>query len=84
MDEFIKAHNEPGGIDQAGIGLNQYLIRSGDRSFTWIGMFESEKAISEVRPHLVEQLDKIRDLLEEISPETGISDPASGPVIWTN
>ena len=84
VDEFIKKHNEPGGIEQAGIGLNQYLIRSGDRSFTWIGMFESEAAIAEVSPHLVQQLDKIRDLLEEISPEIGISDPASGPVIWTN
>ena len=47
-------------------------------------MFESEAAIAEVRPHLVQQLDKVRDLLEEISPEIGISDPASGPVIWTN
>ena len=47
-------------------------------------MFESETAIAEVRPHLIEQLDKIRDLLEEISPEIGISDPASGPVIWSN
>ena len=84
VDDFIKQHNEPGGIDQAGVGLNQYLIRTGDRTFAWIGIFESETAIAEVRPHLIEQLDKIRDLLEEISPEIGISDPASGPVVWTN
>jgi hypothetical protein len=47
-------------------------------------MFKSETAIAEVRPHLVEQLDKIRHLLEEISPEIGVSDPSSGSVIWTN
>ena len=84
VDKFIEKHNEPGDIDQTGIGLNQYLIRSGDRSFTWIGMFESETAIAEVRPNLVQKLDKVRNLLEEISQEIGISDPASGPVIWTN
>ena len=60
------------------------LIDKGSSTQCNMGMFESEKAISEVRPHLVEQLDKIRNLLEEISPEIGISDPASGPVIWTN
>jgi hypothetical protein len=84
VDEFIKRHHEPGGIDQVGIGLKQYMIHTGDRTFTWIGMFKSETAIAEVRPHLVEQLDKIRDLLEEISPEMGVSDPPFGSVIWTN
>jgi hypothetical protein len=33
---------------------------------------------------LVGELDKIRDLLDEISSEVGLTDPASGPVIWTN
>ena len=84
VDEFIKRHNAPEGIDQAGIGLNQYLIRTGDRTFTWIGMFKSESAIAEVRPHLIKQLDKIRDLLKEISPELGVSDASSGSVVWTN
>ena len=84
VDEFIKRHNSPEGIDQAGIGLNQYLIRTGDRTFTWISMFKSESAIAEVRPHLIKQLDKIRDLLEEISPELGVSDASSGSVVWTN
>ena len=57
------------------------MIHTGDRTFTWIGMFKSETAIAKVRPHLVEQLDKIRDLLEEISSEIGVSDPSSGSVI---
>jgi hypothetical protein len=84
VDEFIKRHNAAEGIDQAGIGLNQYLIRTAERTFTWIGMFKSESAIAEVRPHLIKQLDKIRDLLEEISPELGVSDASSGSVVWTN
>ena len=47
-------------------------------------MLVSEGAIAEVRPHLREQLDKVRGLLEEISPEQGVSDPSSGPVILIN
>jgi len=47
-------------------------------------MFESEATIAKVRPHLIEQLDKVRDLLEEISAGHGISASPSGPVIWTN
>ena len=27
-------------------------------------------------------LDTVRDMLEEISPELGVTDPVSGPVIW--
>ena len=84
VDEFIRMHNSPGGINQKGIGIKQYMTQTGDRTFTWIGLFESEGQIAALRPHLVGELDKIRDLLEEISSEVGLTDPASGPVIWTN
>ena len=47
-------------------------------------MSEIDDQIAELRSHLVGELDKIRDLLEEISSEVGLTDPASGPVIWTN
>jgi len=29
---------------------------------------------------MIESLNSVRDLLEEISPELGVTDPASGPV----
>ena len=34
---------------------------------------------------MMKQLDTIRHTLEEISPESGVTDPASGPVVydWT-
>ena len=82
--EFTRMHNSPDGINQKGIGIKQYMTQTGERTFTWIGLFESEDQIAELRSHLVGELDKIRDLLEEISPDLGLTDPASGPVIWTN
>ena len=84
VDEFMRMHNSPDGINQKGIGIKQYMTKTGDRTFTWIGLFESEDQIAGLRPHLVGELDKIRDLLDEISSEVGLTDPASGPVIWTN
>tara|TARA_B100001123_G_C15201805_1_gene983683 strand:- start:1029 stop:1163 length:135 start_codon:yes stop_codon:yes gene_type:complete len=44
-------------------------------------MFEPETSIAEVRLHLIEQIDKVRDLLEEILQELGASDPSSGAVV---
>ena len=60
------------------------MTQTGDRTFTWIRLFESEDAIADVRPHLVAQLYKFRELLEEISRELGLTDPFSGEVIWSN
>ena len=60
------------------------MTQTGDRTFTSIRLFESEDAIADVRPHLVSQLDKLRELLEEISRELGLTDPSSGEVIWSN
>ena len=60
------------------------MTQTGDRTLTWIGLFESEDAIADVRPHLVAQFYKFRELLEEISPVLGLTDPSSGEVIWSN
>ena len=60
------------------------MTNPGDRTLTWIGLCESEDAIADVRPHLVTQLYKFRELLEEIFPELGLTDPSSEEVVWSN
>ena len=84
VDEFIRMHNSPDKIYQKGIGIKQYMTQTGYRTFTWIGLFEPEDQIASLRSHLVGELDKLRGLLEEISSELGLTDPASSAVIWTN
>ena len=44
-------------------------------------IIESENHIKKARPQMIKFLDSIRSLLEEISPELGVTDPVSGPVI---
>ena len=64
--------------------LSQLLIRTGDGQYCGIGFWDSEDALVSARPEMIAFLDKFRDLLEEISPEVGVTDAVSGPVIVDN
>ena len=44
-------------------------------------MLKSEEAMVTAKPDMIALLDTARDLLEEISPELGGTDPVSGPVV---
>ena len=60
--------------------LDSYYIETGKRTFMWVGVFESEQHLIDSRPALIANLDMMRHSLEEITPELGVTDPASGPV----
>ena len=60
----------------------QVLAKTGARSYVSYGLWESEAAMVKARPNMIALLDSGRDLLDEISPELGITDPVSGPVIF--
>ncbi len=78
-DEFIRKHHE---TDFKNIAVSQQLIRTSDKGICWIGVFESKESLVAARPELINQLDQVRHLLEEISPELGVTNPVSGPVVW--
>ena len=46
-----------------------------------IGEWKDEQSIAKARDKMIAGLDTVRLLLEEISPELGVTDPVSGPVI---
>jgi len=79
VDDFIKHEKE---LDFEGMAEQITLIKTGDTTFCWIGVFESEDAIANCRPKMIQQLDTIRHTLMEISPELGVTDPSSGPVVF--
>ena len=45
------------------------------------GEWNSEDDIAEARPKMIEFLDTLRETLEELSPELGVTDPYSGTVV---
>ena len=42
---------------------------------------KDEQSIAKARDKMIAGLDTVRSLLEEISPELGVTDPVAGPVI---
>ena len=46
-----------------------------------MAIWESERSLVEARTLMIESLNSMRHTLEEITPELGVTDPVSGPVI---
>ena len=64
------------------ISLKQ--IQTGPNNYCVIGEWKNEDAIAKARPKLIAGLDTVRSMLDEISPELGVTDPVAGPVIMDN
>ena len=63
---------------------NGYLINTNDKEYIYVGIWESEDALVSSRAKMIEDLDKMRDMLEEISSDLGVTDPRSGNVVWSH
>ena len=59
-------------------------IQTGSNSMCIIGEWQDEQSIAKARDKMIAGLDTVRPLLEEISPELGLTDAVSGPVIMEN
>ena len=62
--------------------LMHVLAKTGDQTYVAYGLWESEEKMRLAMPNMISLLDETRDLLEEISPELGVTDPVSGTVIF--
>ncbi len=85
-DEFIELHSSSiergdGLYGQLDGMLSQFLIKTGDYSYCFVAIWESERSLVEARTLMIESLNSVRHTLEEITPELGVTDPESGPVI---
>ena len=84
-DEFIKKLKEFFDNMKGTDGLiSMKLIQTGLNNYCIIGEWKNEDAITKARPKMIAGLDAVRSMLEEISPELGVTDPVSGPVIMEN
>ena len=57
-------------------------IQTGENTFCAYGLWESKEAMDAEMNSMISWLDTIREMLDEISPDLGLTDPVSGPVIW--
>ena len=61
--------------------ISMKQIQTGPNSMCIIGEWRDEQTIAKARDKMIAGLGSVRSLLEEISPELGVTDPVSGPVI---
>ena len=61
--------------------ISSYIVKTGELTFVWNAIFESEQALIDARHGMIGYLNRLSDYLQEISPELGVTDPVSGPVI---
>ena len=84
-DEYIKKLKEFFNNIKGTDGLvSMKQIQTGPNTMCIIGEWKDEQSIAKAREKMIAGLDSVRSLLEEISPELGVTDPVSGPVIMEN
>ena len=84
-DEYIKKMKEFFNNMKGTEGLiSLKQIQTGPNNYCVIGEWKNEDVIAKARPKLIVGLDAVRSMLDEISPELGVTDPVSGPVIMEN
>ena len=59
----------------------RYIAKTGDFDYCFVGIWESAEAIATQRPAMIAHLNEVRGLMEELSPELGVTDPVSGNII---
>lgn len=62
--------------------LKHILAKTGDQTYVAYGLWENEDMMRAAMPDMISLLDQTRDMLEELSPELGVTDPVSGNVIF--
>ena len=61
--------------------ISMKLIQTGPSTMCTVGEWKDADSIAKARDKMIAGLDTVRPLLEEISPELGVTDPVSGSVI---
>ena len=58
------------------MGMTQrYIAKTGDNDYCFVGIWKSAEAIAAQIPAIIANLDVVRGLMEELSPELGVTDP---------
>lgn len=77
-EAFLAAH-------QAGTAFPGFaggsLVKTGDRTYCFIGSWNSFDDIVAARPRMIALLDTFRDKLEDLGGGLGVTDPVSGEVV---
>ncbi|WP_373504542.1 DUF718 domain-containing protein [Aestuariivirga sp.] len=57
------------------------LVKTGDRSYCFIGSWDSADTLAAGRPKMLPLLDSMRHMLEDLGDGLGVTDPVSGTAV---
>ena len=57
------------------------VVKTGERSYCFIGEWDSMDSIVAARPAVIGILDSFRGMLEDLGGDLGVTDPASGEAV---
>jgi hypothetical protein len=80
-EDFIEAHRKADA--KFGGFVRGALVKTGDRTYCFIGEWNSFKDIEAARPAMIALLDTFRDHLEDLGGGLGMTDPVSGEAVVT-
>ena len=75
IEEHRKARAEMPGFRRGAV------VATGDRTYCFIGEWDSMDSIAAARPQMIAILDRFRDTLEDLGGDLGVTDPVSGEVV---
>lgn len=64
--------------------LLHILARTGDANYVGFGLWDTREKLAPAMPQMISLLNSTRHLLEEMSPELGVTDRVSGAVVFEN
>ena len=77
--EFVDAHRKTRPAFRGFLGGS--LVKTGDRTFCFIGEWRTFQNIANARPQMTAMLDRFRDMLEDLGSGLGVTDPVSGQAV---
>jgi len=78
-DAFVRAH-KVAKLGAAGF-RGAELVKTGERTYCFVGRWDSAAALAAARPAMIAVLDSFRDTLEDLGGGLGVTDPVSGEVV---
>ena len=59
----------------------EVIDKTGNYDYCFVGILKSAEAIAAQRPAMIAHLDEVREFMEELYPELGVTDPVSGKLV---
>jgi hypothetical protein len=77
--EFLDVHRR---LEHDFPGLRRGgIVKTGERAYCFVGEWDGMASIASARPAMIANLDRFRDMLEDLGNGLGLTDPVSGELV---